>query len=32
MIGFAILLSTPGHGFTAGVAMEGLSRERRAGN
>lgn len=29
MIGFAILVSTLGHGFTAGIAMEGLSRERQ---
>ena len=29
LVGFAILLSTLLHGFTAGIVMEGLSRERR---
>lgn len=29
LVGFAILVSTLLHGFTAGIAIEGLSRERR---
>ena len=29
LVGFTILVSTLLHGFTAGIAMEGLSRERR---